>query len=144
MRALDRNVLVYALVPGTERRERARHALTEHAEGTRPWALPCPCAYEFLRVVTHPAIFESPMPIDRAASWLQRILDSPSLSLLSESGRHPAIMRELLEESGATRNLVHDAQIAALCLEHGVREIMTGDTEFHRFPTLDVVDPLQP
>lgn len=143
MRALDTNVLVYALVPGTERHERARHVLTEHAEGSRPWALPWPCAYEFLRVVTHPAIFEPPMPIDRASFWLQRILDSPSLSLLSESGRHPAIMGELLEESGATGNLVHDAHIAALCLEHGVREIVTGDTDFRRFPTLDVVDPFE-
>jgi predicted nucleic acid-binding protein len=78
MRALDTNVLVYALVAGTDRHERARQVLIEHAEGTRPWALPWPCAYEFLRVVTHPAIFESPMPIERAASFLERLLDSAS------------------------------------------------------------------
>lgn len=143
MRALDTNVLVYALVAGTDRHERARHVLAEHAEGSRPWALPWACAYEFLRVVTHPEVFESPMPIGRAVSCLGRVLDSPSVSLLSESERHPAIMSEVLEESGATGNLVHDAHIAALCLEHGVREIVTGDTDFRRFPGLTVVDPFE-
>lgn len=78
-----------------------------------------------------------------AASLLGRILDSPSLRLLSESGRHPAIMGEVLEESGAAGNRVHDAHIAALCLEHGVREIVTGDTDFRRFPGLNVVDPFE-
>lgn len=143
MRALDTNVLVYAAVAGTEHHGRARRVLAEHAGGSRPWALPWPCAYEFLRVVTHPAIFDSPMPMARAASDLERILDSPSLSVLSESERHPAIMSEVLEESGAAGNLVHDAHIAALCLEHGVREIVTGDTDFRRFPALDVVDPFE-
>jgi predicted nucleic acid-binding protein len=45
------------------------------------------------------------------------------------------------EESGARGNLVHDAHIAALCREHGVREIVTGDADFRRFPGLVVRDP---
>lgn len=144
MRALDTNVLVYAVVRGTDRHGRAREVLVEHAEGDRPWALPWPCAYEFLRVVTHPSIFDPPVPIGRALADLERILESPTLRLLSESNRHPTLMAEMvdvLEEAGTGGNLIHDAHIAVLCLEHGVRELVTGDADFRRFPGLDVVDP---
>ena len=141
MRALDTNVLVYAEVRSTEHHEAALEVLREHAEASRPWALPWPCAYEFLRVVTHPAIFDPPAPMDRALEDLERILDAPGLHLLSETRRHRALMTELVRETGVSGNLVHDAHIAALCLEHGVRELVTGDRDFTRFPGLEVVDP---
>ncbi|MFW6010381.1 MAG: type II toxin-antitoxin system VapC family toxin [Gemmatimonadota bacterium] len=141
MRALDTNVLVYAEVRSTEHHDTALRVLREHAEGSRPWALPWPCAYEFLRVVTHPGIFDPPVPVDRALADLERILDSPSLELLSESPRHRTLMAELVRETEVSGNLFHDAHIAALCLEHGVRELVTGDRDFRRFPGLDVVDP---
>lgn len=141
MRALDTNVLVYAEVRTTEHHEKARRVLRDHAEGSRPWALPWPCAYEFLRVVTHPKIFDPQVPVDRALADLERILDSPSLVLLSESPRHRALMAELVTETEVTGNLLHDAHIATLCLEHGVRELVTGDRDFRRFPGLEVVDP---
>ena len=83
MRALDTNVLVYAEIRTTERHETAVRILREHAEGGRPWALPWPCAYEFLRVVTHPKVFDPPVPVARALADMERILDSPSLELLS-------------------------------------------------------------
>lgn len=141
MRALDTNVLVYAEVRTTEHHGTAREILREHAEGDRPWALPWPCAYEFLRVVTHPAVFDPPMPADRALADLERVLDAPSLRLLSETDRHRAVMSDLLGASEVSGDLVHDAHVAALCLEHGVSAIVTGDRDFRRFPGLDVLDP---
>ena len=129
MRALDTNVLVYAEVGSTEHHE------------SSPWALPWPCAYEFLRVVTHPKVFDPPVPVERALEDLERILESPSLELLSESRRHRTLMAELVRETEVSGNLLHDAHVAALCLEHGVRELVTGDRDFGRFPGLDVVDP---
>lgn len=141
MRALDTNVLVYAEVRSTEHHETASRVLREHAEGDRPWALPWPCANEFLRVVTHPAIVDPPVPVPRALADLERILDSPSLELLSESRRHRVLMAEIVTETQVSGNLLHDAHIATLCLEHGVRELVTGDQDFLRFPGLDVVDP---
>lgn len=141
MRALDTDVLVHAEVRTTEHHETARQLLVEHAEGARPWALPWPCVYEFLRVVTHPAIFDPPVPADRARDDLHRVLGSPSLRLLSETDRHASVMVEVLTSSGAAGNLVHDAHIAALCLEHGVSELVTGDRDFRRFPGLETVDP---
>ena len=80
---------------------------------------------------------------DRALSDLGRILRSPSLRLLAETPRHLAIMAKVLKDGGAGGNLVHDARIAALCLEHGVSELLTGDRDFLRFPGLRVVDPFR-
>ncbi|MDP2956825.1 MAG: PIN domain-containing protein [Longimicrobiales bacterium] len=141
MRAVDTNVLVFAEITSSGHHVRALALLRELAEGPWPWAIPWPCVYEFLRVVTHPRVFHPPVPLDRALSDLGRILSSPSLRLLSETPRHAEIMGGVLRAARAEGNLIHDAHIAALCLEHGVAEILTGDRDFARFPGLRVSDP---
>ena len=69
------------------------------------------------------------------------ILAAPSLVLLREGPAHVDIMERVIAESGATGNLVHDAHIAALCLESGVATLLTGDRDFARFPGLRVENP---
>ena len=141
MRAVDTNVLVFAEIKKSDHHDRAVEVLSELAEGSGPWAIPWPCIYEFLRVVTHSRVYHPPVPLDRALADLRRILDSPSLVLLAETERHTEIFMEILEASGTTGNLIHDAHIAALCLEHGVSELVTGDRDFLRFPDLRVRNP---
>ena len=141
MQAIDTNVLVFAELSSSAHHARAKALLEELAEGPLPWALPWPCAYEFLRVVTHPRVFHPPVPVEVALADLEVILQSPSLVLLTETERHFLIMSRLLKESKASGNLVHDAHIAALCLEHGVSEMVTGDKDFLRFPGLRIIDP---
>ena len=141
MRALDTNVLVFAEITSSPYHERAAAVLRESAEGVAPWALPWPCVYEFLRVITHPRVYHPPVPLERARADLRRILDSPSVLLLAETERHHEILERVVEASGATGNLMHDAHIAALCLEHGVSELVTGDRDFLRFPDLRIVNP---
>jgi len=141
MQAVDTNVLVYAEIRTSLYHETARELLTGLAERPVRWAIPWPCVYEFLRVVTHPRVFHPPVPQEVALRDLQRILDSPSLVMLQETPGHASIMARILKESGATGNLIHDAHIAALCLEHGVTEIVTGDRDFARFPSLVVRNP---
>jgi toxin-antitoxin system PIN domain toxin len=140
VRAVDTNVLVHAHLDSPHS-ARARDVLARLAEGRAPWAVPWPCAYEFLRVVTHPRVFHPPMPLDTALKGLRAVLDSPTLVLLSETDRHAEIMAEVLRAGRAAGNLVHDAHIVALCLEHGVTEILTGGRDFSRFPGLAVTDP---
>lgn len=144
MRALDTNVLVFAEIRTSPQHERALAVLREMSEGAAAWALPWPCVYEFLRVVTHPRVYHPPVPIDVALQDLDAILASPSLMLLSETPRHAEVMNAVVRDSGVTGNLIHDAHIAALCLEHGIGELVTGDRDFRRFSALRVFDPFAP
>jgi hypothetical protein len=141
VQAVDTNVLICAEVTTSRHHAAARRLLGALAEGPRPWAIPWPCAYEFLRVVTHPRVYHPPVPPAVALADLRAILASPSLVLLSETPRHADVMADVLEASGVAGNLVHDAHIAALCLEHGVSELLTGDRDFSRFPGLRVEHP---
>ncbi len=108
--------------------------MTQLAEGPVPWAIPWPCIYEFLRVVTHARVFSPPVPMTIALHDLDQILRSSTLVLLSETERHADVMKTILHGAGVTGNLLHDAQIAALCVEHGISELVTGDRDFSRFP----------
>lgn len=141
MQAIDTNVLIYAEVESSTHHDPALRLLKSLAEGALPWALPWPCAYEFLRVVTHPRVFHPPVPLDVALSDLRNILSSPSLVLLAETDRHAGLFAEVVRKAGATGNLIHDAHIVALCLEHGVLELLTGDRDFSRFEGLRIVNP---
>jgi uncharacterized protein len=141
VKAIDTNVLVYAEITSSPHHRQAMAVVRALAEGQAPWAIPWPCVYEFLRVVTHPRVYHPPVPAARALADLQAVLASPSLVLLSETTRHAEIGVEVVAASGVTGNLMHDAHIAALCIEHGVSELLTGDRDFGRFEGLKVVNP---
>lgn len=143
MKAVDTNILIYAEILSSPHHERARSTLADLAEGAEPWAIPWPCIYEFLRVVTHPRVFHPPMPPKAAIHDLKRLLQSPSLILLHETDQHLEVLESLVSESGVSGNLMHDAHIAAICLEHGASELLTADRDFARFSALRIRNPLQ-
>lgn len=71
-------------------------------------------------------------------AWLQ----SPTLVLLAESDQHWTRLRSMLSVAKVTGPQIHDARVAALCVQHGVRELWSADRDFSRFPDLTVVNPL--
>jgi hypothetical protein len=114
----------------------------ELGEGSAPWAIPWPCVHEFLAIVTHPRVFSTPTPLDRALDQVDAWLESPSLVLLAESDEAWPLLREILVQSRVTGPKVHDARVAALCMVHAVRELWTADRDFGRFPALAARNPL--
>jgi len=108
----------------------------ELAEGPSAWGLPVFCLEEFVRVVTHPRVLRPPSPLEEALNALEALLASPSLVVLTPGERYWPLFREASREARAAGNLVFDAQIAALCREHGVRVLLTEDRDFRRFPGL--------
>lgn len=144
MFVVDTNVLLYAADADSEFHAPCR-SLIEDARGQAvPWFLTWGICYEFLRVTTHPRVYHRPW--DSEASWgfLEALLASPSLSLLTPTPRHAEVLQQCLADLPEARgNLMHDLHTAALMREHGIGRMVTRDTDFHRFPFLEVIDPLR-
>ncbi len=145
MIAIDTNVLVAA-----HRRESAHHraagALVRAlAEGADPWGIPWTCVAEFHAVVTHPRLWGGRESTTLQA-WAQ--LDawraSPTLRLLGETEASFAVLRELASRPKVRGSAVHDARVAAQCLVHGVRELLSCDRDFGAFPELRTRNPFRP
>lgn len=141
MIALDTNVLVYAHRTDSEWHQKARTAVMEVAEGPSAWAIPWSCLHEFLAIVTHPRIYRPASTIEQAFEQVRAWLESPSLVLLTESDAHLPTLERLLTESRSTGPRVHDARVAALCVEHGVSELWTLDRDFARFAGVPTKNP---
>lgn len=142
MIAVDTNLLVYAHREDSPFHEQAARALDRLAGDRADWALPWPCLHEFFAIATHPRIYAPPTPLPLALDQIDAWLEAPNLVLLAESGQHWATLRGLLEQGQASGPQVHDARIAALCLQHGVRELWTADRDFGRYPSLRTRNPL--
>ena len=142
MIAVDTNLLVYAHREDAEFHDAALARITELAEGAAAWAIPWPCLHEFYAIVTHPRIYAPPSAPAKAIDQIEAWLESPTLTLLAESSDHWAALGPLLSAARVRGPLVHDARVAALCLQHGVKELWTVDRDFGRFPALKVRNPL--
>jgi toxin-antitoxin system PIN domain toxin len=139
---VDTNILVYAHREDSPFHIAAVRRVAELAEGRASWAIPWPCLHEFLAIVTHPRIYAPPSSLARALAQVEAWLESPSLTLLAESAAHWTTLSSLLVDGRVAGPQVHDARVAALCREHGVRELWSADRDFSRFAGLFVVNPL--
>jgi uncharacterized protein len=140
--AVDTNLLV-----AFQRTEYPHHAATFDllrglAEGPAAWAIPWPCVHEFIAVVTNGRIFKVPTPLSDALGCVEALMESPSVRLLSESPTYWRHLAALAARASVSGGRVHDARVAAICLDHGVRELWTIDRDFSRFGALRVRNPL--
>ncbi|MBN1629562.1 MAG: PIN domain-containing protein [Thermoleophilia bacterium] len=145
MIAVDTNILVYSHREDTPWFEPARECVRSLAEGAEPWAIPWPCVYEFLAVVTHPRVFAKPTPLSAALDQVHAWLESPAVALLAEAGDGRGfwgLLAKQLATARVTGPVVHDARVAALCMSHGVAELWSADRDFGRFQGLKVRNPL--
>jgi toxin-antitoxin system PIN domain toxin len=137
--AVDTNVLVYAHRRESNRHETALGKITAMAEADTPWGLPVFCLAEFVRVVTHLRVFDPPSPLADALEFLVQLMQSPSVRLLLPTPRFASAFNDACISAGVRGNLAFDAQIAAVCREHGVDQLLTADRDFARFVDLTVI-----
>lgn len=138
---VDANLLLYAVDRQSPFHEPARDWLTEQLNGARRVGLPWQSLTSFLRIATHPRAFDRPLsPLtawDRVRDWL-----GTRPAWIPEPGdRHAQILGELIVAHGVRGNLIPDAQLAALALEHGLT-IYSADTDFARFTEVGWVNPV--
>jgi toxin-antitoxin system PIN domain toxin len=143
MIAVDTNILVYAHRRDAEFHAVAAHHLRALAEGRSAWAIPWPCLHEFFAISTHPRIYDPPSTRNQAIAQIEAWLAAPTLSILSESARYWDRLKSVITGGKVTGPMVHDARIAALCSEHGVRELWSADRDFGRLSaSMEVRNPL--
>jgi toxin-antitoxin system PIN domain toxin len=140
--AVDTNILVYAHREDSTFHAAAYRCVAGLAEGRSSWGVPWPCLHEFFSIVTHSRIYKPPTPLTNAIEQIDAWLASPSVVLLGETTAHWPQLRQLLTAGCTTGPAVHDARIAALCLQHGVACLWTADRDFGRFPALKTLNPL--
>jgi hypothetical protein len=141
--ALDTNLLVYAHRNESPVHDEAFAVVRSYADGDEHWAIPWHCCSEFLSVVTNRKIWrQEATPMVAAWRQLEEWASSPSVRLLSETEDFLPIFARMAAHPRITGGRVHDARIAAVCVAHGVTELLTRDRNFAHFPELRVRDPL--
>jgi uncharacterized protein len=138
---IDGNLLVYAYVSGLPQHKAASAWLDEKLNEAARVGLPWPSLMAFVRLVSNPRIFERPKSV--AAAWKQAEdwLDCPPVWVPQPTERHREILGSLLKSQGGRANLVPDAHLAAVAIEHGLI-LCSTDGDFARFPELRWENPL--
>ncbi len=144
MLVFDTNVLIHAADADSEYHTPCRKLLEEARSDPSPAFLTWSICYEFMRVISHPAIVRTPLSSGETRRFIAALLEPPGFTLLVASDRHADVLSQTMGELPDIRgNTMHDLHIAVLMREHGVSRICTRDTDFYRFPFLQVVDPLR-
>lgn len=145
MFVVDTNVLAYAARADTEFHGPCREAIERWRAQQGAWFATWSIVYEFLRVMTYRGASRVPWTLAGAWGFVEALLASPGFKILGPTGRHAAVAAEVFRAlPDLSGKRLHDAQIAILMREHGVRRIYTRDTGFFRFPFLEPVDPVRP
>jgi uncharacterized protein len=143
MRVPDVNVLVYAHREDSPDHLRHRAWLEAVLSSDEAFGISDLVCSGFLRIVTHPSIFNPPSPLEDALGFLEDVRGQPNCVIVSPGVRHWSIFADLCRSGGVRGNLVPDAYLAALAIESG-SEWITSDGDYGRFPGLRWRRPFTP
>ncbi|MCB1255745.1 MAG: PIN domain-containing protein [Microthrixaceae bacterium] len=139
---LDANILLYSIDSDSPFHDAASDWLTRVLRGDRRVALPWSTISAFLRIATHPRIYDRPLTGEGAARFVSDWLDCDPVWIPPTSPRTFRHYRSLCEVHQITGNLVPDALLAATALENGLI-VMTTDSDFSRFEEVQSMNPLR-
>jgi uncharacterized protein len=138
---VDVNILVYAHVISAPQHDAAREWLERQINHSARVGLPWASLLGFLRLTTNPRLVDRPLPMtiawQRVAAWLA----AENVWVPSPTERHAEVLAGLLAQPGIHGNLVSDAHLAALAIEHGLL-LCSTDRDFARFANLRWINPL--
>ncbi|MYH15201.1 MAG: PIN domain-containing protein [Gammaproteobacteria bacterium] len=140
--SLDANILLYASDTSSPFHAEAESFLQSCMSRRDLFYLSWPTIMAYLRIATHPSIFDEPLTLEDAMANVETLLNLPHCRCLSEEDGFWETWRTVTDETQVRGNLVPDAHLAALLRFHGVRRLYTHDRDFRRFDFLDVKDPV--
>lgn len=143
MQIVDANVLLYAVNRSSRQHRQSQLWLDRSLSGESAVGFAWVVLLAFLRLSTNARIFPHPLSVDEATTALDEWLAAPPARIVMPTARHLPIFTELLAASGTGGNLVNDAHLAALAIEHRAK-IITYDTDFTRFPRVTWAMPETP
>jgi hypothetical protein len=138
---VDANILLYAEDSLHPRNQQAREWWDGQLSQTGTVCLCWTVLSAFIRIGTNPRVFEHPLSLEQALARVQSWLDQPCTRVVRPTERHWAVFQQMLTDGQAIANLVTDAHLAALAIEHGC-ELASTDSDFARFPKLKWSNPL--
>lgn len=141
--AIDANLLLYAEDQASSFHLPARNFLDHLLESETPVYVTWDILHAFLRIATHSGVFSNPLAPEEAASDIQKILDHPSVSVLTPSRESWKVLTRLVTELHLRGNLIPDAVTASILEANGIQTVYTNDRDFWKFPALKPVDPFK-
>lgn len=138
---VDANLLLYAEDSLAAKHAPARDWWDARLSGDDPVCLCWTVLTAFVRIGTNPRVFERPLSVGEALDRVHSWLEQPCVRVVHATGRHLEVFGRLLATGQATGNLVPDAHLAALAIEHGC-VLCSTDGDFARFPGLRWTNPL--
>lgn len=133
MKLVDANVLLYAVNAAAPQHEQARGWIDRALSGEDTVGLAWQPLLAFVRISTRPGLFPRPLSTAQAMEVVQAWLAQPASRVVVPSARHPFVLADLIGHVGVGGNLVNDAHLATLAIEHRAT-VITYDTDFARFP----------
>jgi len=139
---IDANILLYAEDRLSPLHRQAQSWWDAQLSGTDPVCLCWMVISAFIRIGTNPRVFTNPLSIDNAVKRVTSWLNQPCLRIIQPTQRHWEVFQQMLTSTQVGGNLVSDAHLAALAIEHDC-ELQSTDSDFEHFPRLKWKNPLQ-
>ena len=139
---VDANILLYAIDEDSPFHTAAKGWLEVALNGTRRVGIPWASLTAFVRIATHPRASRDPLTPGEAWRFVEGWLDAPATWVPAPGREHRHILGRLLRDLDLRANLVGDAALAALCIEHGL-QMVSADSDFARFTEIAWLNPVR-
>lgn len=138
---VDANILLYAVDEDCAQHVMARNWLEDALNGPRRVGIPWLSLSAFVRIATHSRAMRDPLSPSAAWQHVEEWLDAPATWIPQPGRGHRELLGRLIRALDLRGNLVSDAVLAALCIEHGLA-IVSADSDFARFGEVAWINPL--